>query len=108
MTTKPTREQIAAEIAALQGMLPKVRPFSFFGEDNRAAIGAQLEVLMRGLSFNQVYDRWGEDTDAEELDEEAFDQRLLDCALHAAQWLAGERCADEADTPSKSWEGLCQ
>lgn len=107
MSTKPTPEKIAAEIAALQELQPKVRPFSAFNDDNRAAIDAQVDVLTRRLSVSQVYDRWGEDTDAEELGEEEFDQNLLDCALQAAQWLIGE-LADGEESPAASWKGLCQ
>lgn len=103
---KPTAEQIAAQVLALQGLQPKVRPFSAFGDDNRAAIDARIEVLTRRMSVSQVYNRWGDDTDAEESEEDEFDENLLECALQAAQWLIAELVAGEK-SPAASWKGLC-
>ena len=52
-TTKPTSEQIAAEIALLQAVHPKVPTHSFFGDDNRAAIDAQIRVLQERMSLDE-------------------------------------------------------
>lgn len=50
MITKPTPDQIAAEIAELENIRDKglVAEFSLFGDDNYAAIDAQIMVLRDG------------------------------------------------------------
>ena len=45
MSKRKTEEQISAEIAALVALKPKVRQRTAFGDDNHAAIDAQLAVL---------------------------------------------------------------
>lgn len=50
MITKPTQEQLAAEIVELEQIRDKglVSEFSLFGDDNYAAIDAQIMVLRDG------------------------------------------------------------
>jgi hypothetical protein len=95
---RPTPEQVAAEIARLKELAPKVREFNFFNESNREAIETQILVLERRYSEDSVYDYYGDDT------QEDFSQRDLDVALDAAQWLAG----DTAELPSEGWKDLAQ
>lgn len=104
MNVKPTPDQVAAEIGLLNGLLPRVRPTSVFGDDNRAAIEAQIAVLTERMDLDDVYDRFGEEAF---LIEDEFDQYALDSAISAHDWLHGQLAADE-ETPSKSWEGLAQ
>ena len=101
-TTKPTTEQIAAEIALLQAVHPKVPTHSFFGDDNRAAIDAQIRVLQERMSLDEVHDTFGELTADGD-----FSQNTLDCALTAHDWLNGDLAADEA-SPAFGWEGIAR
>ena len=101
-TTKPTSEQIAAEIALLQAVHPKVPTHSFFGDDNRAAIDAQIRVLQERMSLDEVHDTFGKLTA-----DGNFSQNTLDCALTAHDWLNGDLAADEA-SPAFGWEGIAR
>lgn len=94
---KPTDDQVVAEIALLQELKPKVRQRSAFGDDNHAAIGAQIDVLQDRMSMDDVYDSYGEEAAGDE-----FDQYVLDNALHAHDWLHGESASDE-ESPAVSW-----
>lgn len=104
MSTKPNPDQVAAEIVQLKGLLPRVRPTSMFGDDNLAAIEAQITVLTERMSLDDVYGRFGEDAF---LIEDEFDQYVLDSAISAHDWLHALLAEDE-ETPAKSWEDLAQ
>ena len=69
-----------------------------FGDDNHAAIDAQLAVLRERMSSEQVYDAYG-DEGADE-----FDQHTFDAALSAHDWMTGALASDE-DAPAASWSG---
>lgn len=102
MTTKPTPEQIATEIARLKAVQPLVPTHSFFGDDNRAAIDAQIKVLEDSMSLNDVHDAYGEDTVERE-----FSQSTLDAALTAHDWMQGQLGPDE-DSPAFGWEAIAK
>lgn len=99
---RPTPEQVAAEIASLKAVHPRVPTHSAFGDDNRAAIDAQIRVIEEGMTLDEVHDTFGELTD-----EGDFSQNTLDCALTAHDWLHGLLAADEA-APAAGWEGIAQ
>lgn len=84
---KPTKEQIAAEIAALKDCKTFVPHFSKFGENNLRKIDVQIEVLEGQL-----------DTTSDEYDELSSGER--DAALDAQNWLDGD--ADEG--LAEGWE----
>ena len=88
----PTREQIQEEIEKLKELKPKVRHHTAFGDDNRAAIGAEIKVMEMNLGEDEIYDRY-EDY-----------QHSLDAALYARYWLDGH----EKEAPSVGWEPLAQ
>lgn len=90
-----TKEQIDAEIAALNEMKPSVRHRSAFGDDHHEAIEAQLSVLRERMDSDEIYAAWG-DEDADE-----FAQNVLDEALAARDWLIGDEPA-----PSEGWACL--
>jgi hypothetical protein len=93
---KPPEEQIEAEIAALRELIGRVRRHTACGDDNRAAIDAQINVLERRLSPNEIHD-------------DDLSEYELFCALDAALWLAGELQEDEegsAESPVEGWRGL--
>lgn len=80
---KPTPEQVAQEIAALQEIKPKIRRHSFFGDDNHEAVDAQIAVLENLYDEDEVYERY-EDPDNPD------DRNVLDSALEAVYWLEGQ------------------
>lgn len=43
--SKPTTEEVKAEIEKLKALKDKVRPRTLFGDDNRAAVQAQIDAL---------------------------------------------------------------
>jgi len=90
---KPNQEQVKAEIEKLKEMKPKIRRYTAFGEDNRAAIEAQIRVLERGWDFKEIYDRYDDN------------EHELDAAMDARDWLIGE--SDEKSL-SENWQGLVQ
>lgn len=98
MSKRKTEDQINAEISALVALKPKVRERTAFGDDNHAAIDAQLAVLRERMSSDEVYDAYG-DEDADE-----FDQHTFDAALSACDWMTGMLASDE-DSPAASWAG---
>lgn len=100
--SKPTPEQIAAEIARLKAVHARVPTHSLFGDDNRAAIDAQIRVLQEGMSIDDVHNSFGELTEDGE-----YSHNRLDCALTAHDWLHGSLAADEA-SPAAGWEGIAR
>lgn len=101
MKNRKSEDQVNAEIAALEALKPKVRKRTAFGDDNHAAIDAQLDVLRKRMNSDDVYDTYG-DEDADE-----FDQYVLDSALAAHDWMTGLVDSDE-EAPVAGWSGLAQ
>jgi hypothetical protein len=77
----PTARQIAAEITALQEIIPRVRRFSVFNDDHHAAIIAQIRVLQRNDSEDDV---------EQSAETEDWPENVRSSAMSAAQWLQGE------------------
>ncbi len=72
------KEQIKTEIEALKTVRPNVRPTSMFGDDNLAALDAQIQVLEEGLDEDDIWDEWPE---------EGQDQYTRDSARRAVDWV---------------------
>lgn len=88
--TKPTQEQIDAEIKALEGCLTYAPARSAFGDDNHRNIRVQIEALKGELDGSSA--EFDELPDSEqEAANEAFD------------WLDGWITHSEA-APSKGWD----
>lgn len=85
---KPTAEEIQKEAAALEEMMPRVRRFTAFGDDNHSFIKAQIQVLKRQMSEDEIYSR--------------FDGDDATNAMEARAWIDGQ--ADES--PVESWKCL--
>lgn len=85
---KPTPKAIAAEVATLKAMKPKVKRYTFFGDDNHAAIDAQIQVLEQNLSDDEIGRRFSGEVQSE--------------AFNARNWLEG----DAGNPPSKDWKEL--
>jgi hypothetical protein len=90
-----TYEARNVEAETLQLLKPNVRRRSFFGDDNHAAIDAQVAVLRDLLTGDQIHSRY-----------EGGDLRssnyVLDAALEARQWLEGEMDGNLVD----DWKSL--
>jgi hypothetical protein len=105
--TRKTEAEIDAEIAALEAIRPTVRHFTFFNDDNHAAIDAQLSVLRQRMTADELHDAFGDptdlmgDDDSLDDDEAPFDQHALDNALEAFDWMIGD---GEGVAPSESWK----
>jgi len=81
-----TKEQIQTEIEALKIVRPNVRPRSAFGDDNLAALDAQVQVLENDWDNNDIYD---------EFDRCAIQESVLESALYARQWINDEEDPDD-------------
>ena len=77
---RPTLKQRVKMVEDLKGILPRIVPISSFGDDNCAAVKAQISVLEDGLSEEYIEEKWG----AEE------NSYVYDSAMEARRWLDGE------------------
>jgi len=102
---KPTRKMIATEIQVLKELLPNVRRYTAFGDDNRAAIRAEVAVLEEDLDEDAIYERFQPINDEGEPDESGNNRGELDAALGARQWLDSEKGSER---PSIGWKPLVQ
>jgi hypothetical protein len=100
---KPTDKQIAAEIAALKKIKPKVRARSAFGDDHHAAIDAQIDVLVKRMTNDQVYDRYEPTGDSDIDRDDGRSESIHSSALDALNWRTGD---SNDGAPSKSWKEL--
>lgn len=91
--TKPTPGEIAAQITGLERIRDagEVPEFSVFGNDNYAAIDAQIMVLRDGHDAEKATRLCAED---------AEDEYVLGCAQQAQDWRDGLM----AETPVSGWE----
>ena len=87
-----TKQQILAEIAALEAIRPQVREFDRFGTSNRAAIDAQLDVLQNVLDTEQARAKY------------SHDEGVQIPALIASDWLF-DRFGDDG-TLADDWAPL--
>jgi len=91
--TVRTQDEINAEIAKLREMKPSVRHHTAFGDDNWAAIDAQIKVLTEHLDEDAIWDEWPRDES---------DLSMRDAARDAVAWMT------DADNkpPSNDWQSL--
>lgn len=87
-----TDEEIADEISALQALKPRLRRHNHFGDDNHAAIDAQIAVLAERMTRDQVRARFPED---------GCDKLFM--AQIASDWLWGEVPGGDDTPPSQDW-----
>lgn len=92
MITKPPPEQIAAEIADLEQIRDKglVSEFSLFGDDNYAAIDAQIMVLRDGHDAVK----------AASFCNSVLSEYVTGCAQDAQNWRDG---VTDEEPPSAGW-----
>jgi hypothetical protein len=83
--------EVEEEIARLKDMKPHVRKTTHFGDDNHAAIDAQVLVLEKRMDSDQIWNEWPEEEE---------DAHRRGAAMEAQQWLSGQT----EDLPSAEWE----
>lgn len=88
---RPSKEQVQQEIVTLREQLTTVRRFSFFGDDNKAMIQAQIYVAVDDMDDDAIRGM--------------FAASVEDAAYQMREWLDGE-VADES--PSDVWAPLCE
>lgn len=88
MATRPTREEIKAEISALRAL----KPFGQFASKTTDSIAMAVSVLETG-DFDDTCEEWTELSD---------DAR--DICFSTKAWLEG----DSKSRPSMGWEGLAK
>ena len=82
-----------SEADRLRAIKPGVPHHSVFGNDNHAAIDAQICVLQERMDLDAIHREYGSD------------DYVLACALSARDWMDGALADDELP-PAESWEGL--
>ena len=97
-----TASEIRDEVKALTEIKPKVRRYTVFGDDNRAAIGRQIEALVDEWTDNDVRDLQDDLTEYE-----------FQSAREAIAWVYDvyeeyEKDGEIVDRPSLSWKSLVQ
>jgi hypothetical protein len=97
MPTEKTTAEIQVELARLRDLQPRVRRHSIFGDDNHAAIAAQIEVLDKRMDVDAVDAAWGDST------AEDYRDSLHQHATDAHDWYTG--LSDEP-APSEGWKVL--
>jgi hypothetical protein len=84
---KPTKEQVDAEIRALEACKSYVPKLTRFNENNHEQLNLQVEELRDGI--DDTADEWN---DLSERDQEAI--------MQARDWKNG----DEKESPSSGWD----
>jgi hypothetical protein len=91
-----TKEQIQNAVEKLKEVKPLVRRYTYFGDDNWAQIDAQIAVLERGYTEDDIYDRYD-------------DPNILNSAQVAYQWVMDlpiEDLEEEIETLADIWNEL--
>jgi hypothetical protein len=92
MATKPSVELVQKEIAELKRLAPIIRQRTAFGDSNRAKIDAEIRVLEKNMTQDQIEEHWDGDSESE--------RALFWSAFEAREWLDGD---SEEETLSESW-----
>ena len=92
-----TDTEVQQEIANLIAIKPRIPQFSAFGDNNHAAIDAQLAVLRERLTRDEVVTRF------------PFDGTETNYMARVAyEWMSGEVPAGPNDTPSQDWQAIAR
>ncbi len=82
-----TKKEIEKQIEEIKKAKTTTPARSAFGDDNHAAMDAQIEVLTKGMDADDVYAKW------EDGDNYDKNRNLIHAAESAVEWLDGD---DEA------------
>lgn len=86
--------QIEAVVKALEEIKPNVRRYSVFGDDNWAAIDAQLNVLKKKMTYQAINNEYWKEGDEGD--------HVYSSALDARSYLDGDY-----DNIIEDWRALC-
>lgn len=86
-----SKQEIAEELRILRVLINRVPRTTAFGDDNQAAIRAQIQLIEHRMDFDAVNDAFDDEPDY-----------TLSNAYDALQWLEG----DDDDPPSEAWKKL--
>lgn len=81
-----SKEEIEKQIELLKAVRPNVLPKSIFGDDNLAALDAQVRVLQKRMDEDSIWDEFQNDDD---------ENRIVHCALEAYNWMFNEGMVDD-------------
>jgi hypothetical protein len=98
---KPGKKKIEAEIKKLKEILPKVQPFSAFGDDNQARIRAEIRVMEEDLDEDDIFNEFP--ASDEDMESGSPCAGTNQSARDARQWLDGE---SEDGSPYENWKPL--
>ena len=99
--TPKTEEQVKAQAALLSEMKPRIRRYSFFGDDNWAKIDVQIKVIEEDMSEDELNDYVDEQQGELDLtDDQKYE--LSSVGFEAIDWRDGT--LDEP--PSDGWKSL--
>ena len=90
-----TQEEIDQQIKSLEELKSKVVPRTAFGDDNVAAVEAQIKALREDFDEDDCYEEWPDVEDDEDGSLTEVNRRLRDQAREAVAWRNGE--SDQAD-----------
>lgn len=76
-----TQKEIDEQVKKLKAIRPKVKPYSYFGDDNLAKLDAQVKVLEEDMDSDEVWDEWPRDE---------ADMEIRMSADEAVSWRDGE------------------
>jgi hypothetical protein len=93
---KPTAAQIKKEADKLKEMKPKIKQFSFFGDDNHEQIEAQIRVLREALDEDEIEDLWSADDN----------YNVNEAARNAYDWMNGTN--SDIKSLVDDWSSLIQ
>lgn len=93
---KPTEKEIEKEIAELKTIAPKLKE-SYFGDDNKGGCLAQVTVLEKRMTEQEIYDRWEDEKDMN------ASRYIIDSAFEAYEWMMGKSIDGK---PSENWMPL--
>jgi hypothetical protein len=87
---RPNETQIMTMIERLTELKDKVRDRTFFGDSNKEAIEAQIDVLECRYSEDDIWENWGDN------------DHLRENAQYARDWLDGED-GDNVEVEGDEW-----
>ena len=89
------QDLILEEIEGLEALKPRIIPRTGFGDDNIAAVDAQIEVLQSRMDEEQIHDRWPNVGD---------ESHVLGSALDALGWMEDSSEREHPESLVAEWE----
>ena len=100
-----TDKAVQAEIEKLKTLIDRIPRITGFGDDNREAIHAEIDVLKLRMTEKEIDDRsWFEDEDEDVRDESKWSPHTHGIAMAACNWMNGYL----SQSPSSGWEVIAR